>query len=321
MSRLVIGTRGSALALWQAEHIRAELEARHRGLEIRLEIIRTKGDKILDVALSKIGDKGLFTKEIENALLDKTVDLAVHSLKDLPTELHEDLTIAAVPNREDPADVLIAKEGLKLERLVAGAKVMTSSLRRQAQLLHRRSDLVIEPVRGNVQTRLKKFDASEAQAIVFAGAGLMRLSLSDRITERLDPADFLPACGQGALAVEIRKNDERVAELLAPLDDPESRATTAAERAFLAELGGGCQVPAGAYARIDPESEVVTINAMVANLDGSRLLRDSISAPFSGLDSAITLGRKVAERLQAQGCQEILDAVLGESDLTAEHKA
>ncbi len=319
MSHLVIGTRGSALALWQSEHVRAALLAKHPDLEISLQVIRTKGDKSLDSALSKIGDKGLFTKEIENALLNKTIDLAVHSLKDLPTELQEDLTITAITAREDPADVLVAKEELKLESLAAGAKVMTGSLRRQAQLLHQRSDLVIEPVRGNVQTRLKKFDESEAQAIVFARAGLVRLGLSDRITERLDPAEFLPACGQGALAVEIRKNDERVAELVGLLDNPESRAATTAERTFLAELGGGCQVPAGAYARISGEPEVIAINAMVANLDGSQLLRDSISAPVTGLDSVVELGRKVAERLRAKGCQKILDEVLAESPPISEH--
>ena len=190
---------------------------------------------------------------------------------------------------------------------------MTGSLRRQAQLLHRRSDLVIEPVRGNVQTRLKKFDASDTQAIVFAKAGLLRLGLSDRVTERLDPAEFLPACGQGALAVEIRKDNSRLAELLRPLDNLKSRAATTAERTFLAELGGGCQVPAGAYARISGQPEVITINAMVAHLDGSQLLRDSISAPVTGLDSAVELGRKVAERLRAKGCQKILDEVLAES--------
>ncbi len=313
MSRLVIGTRGSALALWQSEHVRAALLAEHPDLEISLQVIRTKGDKILDSTLSKIGDKGLFTKEIENALLDKTVDLAVHSLKDLPTELQEDLTIAAVTTREDPADVLVAKEGLKLESLAAGAKVMTGSLRRQAQLLHRRNDLVIEPVRGNVQTRLKKFDESEAQAIVLAKAGLVRLGLSDRITERLDPAEFLPACGQGALAVEIRKDNERVAKLVQRLDDLQSRTATEAERTFLAELGGGCQVPAGAYAWINESDRTMSITAMVANLDGSQLLRDSISAPFTGLDSVVELGRKVAERLRAKGCQKILDEVLAES--------
>ncbi len=320
MSRLVIGTRGSALALWQSEHVRAALLAEHPDLEISLQVIRTKGDKILDSTLSKIGDKGLFTKEIENALLDKTIDLAVHSLKDLPTELQEDLAIAAVTTREDPADVLVAKEGLKLESLTAGAKVLTGSLRRQAQLLHRRSDLLIEPVRGNIQTRLKKLDESEAQAIVLAKAGLVRLGLSDRITERLDPAEFLPACGQGALAVEIRKDNSRLAELLRPLDNLKSRATTTAERTFLAELGGGCQVPAGAYARISGEPEVIAINAMVANLDGSQLLRDSISAPVTGLDSAVELGRKVAERLRAKGCQKILDEVLAESPPIPEHR-
>ncbi len=318
MSRLIIGTRGSALALWQAEYVRAALLAEYPDLQISLEVISTKGDKILDAPLSKIGDKGLFTKEIENAILADTVDLAVHSLKDLPTELHRDLTIAAVTAREDPADVLVAKDGLKLDSLATGAKVLTASLRRQAQILHRRSDLIIEPIRGNVQTRLRKFYESDAQAIVFAKAGLLRLGLSDCITQRLDPAEFLPACGQGALAVEVRKDDLRVAELVRTLDDQRSRAETAAERAFLAELGGGCQVPAGAYARISPEPPVITIWAIVANLDGSRLLRDSMSGPFTGLDGAIELGKKIAEQLRSKGCQEILDEVLGQSPLAPE---
>ena len=312
MSHLVIGTRGSALALWQSEYTRDALLAEHPELEISLQIIHTKGDKILDSALSKIGDKGLFTKEIENALLERKVDLAVHSLKDLPTEMHDDLTIAAIPSREDPADVLVAKEGLKLASLSAGAKVMTGSLRRKAQLLHRRSDLVIEPVRGNVQTRLRKFDEADAQAIVFARAGLVRLGLGDRVTERLEPAEFLPACGQGALAIEVRKDDERVAQLVELLDNADSRGTTTAERSFLAQIGGGCQVPAGAHAWISEQGKTMTITAMVANLDGSQLLRDSISAPVGGSDSAFELGQRIAERLQGKGCQKILDEVLGE---------
>lgn len=313
MSHLVIGTRGSALALWQSEYTREALLAKHPDLKISLRIIHTKGDEILDSALSKIGDKGLFTKEIENALLDKTVDLAVHSLKDLPTAMHDDLSIAAITPREDPADVLVAKGGLKLESLSAKAKVMTGSLRRQAQLLHRRSDLVIAPVRGNVQTRLRKFEESEAQAIVFAGAGLVRLGLSEHVTQRLEPTEFLPACGQGALAIEVRKNDERVAKLVGQLDNPDARATTAAERSFLAAIGGGCQVPAGAHAWLSEQGQTMNITAMVANLDGSQLLRDSISAPFGDLDSAFELGKKVAQRLQAKGCQKILDDILSDS--------
>ncbi len=318
MSQLVIGTRGSALALWQSEHVRAALLAEHPDLQISLQIIHTKGDKILDSALSKIGDKGLFTKEIEYALLDKTVDLAVHSLKDLPTEMHDDLTIAAIPSREDPADVLVAKEGLKLAALAPGAKVMTGSLRRQAQLLHRRSDLEVRDIRGNVQTRLKKFEASDAQAIIFAKAGLVRLNLGDCITERLDPAEFLPACGQGALAIEIRKDDSRMADLLRPLDDLNSRAATAAERVFLGRLGGGCQVPVGAFARISGADRTMSITGMVANLDGSVLLQDTISSSFAGVDSAIALGTELAERLLSQGSQEILEQILGESPVEPE---
>ena len=318
MSHLVIGTRGSALALWQSEYVRAALLAEHPDLEISLQIIRTKGDRILDSALSKIGDKGLFTKEIERALLEGNVDLAVHSLKDLPTELPDDLSIAAVPSREDPADALVAREGLQLEGLAAGAKVMTGSLRRQAQLLYRRSDLLVQDVRGNVQTRLKKFDASDAQAIVFARAGLVRLNLTERITERLEPAEFLPACGQGALAIEIRAEDERLAKLLEPLDDLNSRAATTAERTFLAELGGGCQVPMGAFARIDESDRTMSITGMVANLDGSVLLQDTISSSFADVDDAIRLGAALAEELLSRGCQRILDQVLGSSHLEAE---
>ena len=309
MSGLVIGTRGSALALWQARHIEAALLEARPGLEVRLEVIRTKGDKILDTALSKIGDKGLFTKEIENALLAGTVDLAVHSLKDLPTELDEGLTVAAVLSREDPADALVSKGGMSLVELPSKGKVLTGSLRRRSQLLHLRGDLLIEPIRGNVQTRLKKFDQSEACGVIFAKAGLVRLGLGERISERLDPREFLPACGQGALAVEIRKGDRRVAELVEPLDDVRARATTAGERAFLARMGGGCQVPIGAYARIEGEPEVMIITAMVASLDGGQLIRRTARVAFWGTDGAVELGGQLAEEVLGAGAQEILDEV------------
>jgi len=318
MSPLVIGTRGSALALWQSEYVRAALLAEHPDLEISLQITRTKGDKILDSALSKIGDKGLFTKEIEKALLDGKVDLAVHSLKDLPTELQHDLTVAAVTTREDPADVLISKNGHTLDKLACGAKVLTGSLRRQAQLLYRRRDLVVQDVRGNVQTRLQKFDESDAQAIIFAKAGLVRLNLAERITERLEPVEFLPACGQGALAIEIRKGDGRIADLLRPLDDLNSRAATTAERVFLGRLGGGCQVPVGAFARISKSNRTMSVTGMVANLDGSVLLQDTVSGPFAGVDDATALGTELAGRLLAQGCQKILEQILGQSPLKPE---
>lgn len=321
MKRLVIGTRGSALALWQARHVRESLLASGSQLQIDIQVIHTKGDKILDTALSKIGDKGLFTKEIENALLDKTVDLAVHSLKDLPTEIHPDLIIAAVPTREDPADVLISKGNLSLDTFPADAKVLTSSLRRQAQLKHRRSDLLIESVRGNVQTRLRKFAESDAQAIVFARAGLVRLELSDRITERLDPLEFLPACGQGALAVEIRKGDSNLTKLVESIEDSEARGCTAAERTFLAGMGGGCQVPIGAYARIAGEPAKMTIVAMVADLDGQSLLRRSLSEPFTGTSGAEQLGRQLAEQILTAGGREILDRVYEQSPVLPEQNS
>ena len=318
MSHLVIGTRGSALALWQSEYVRAALLAEHPGLEISLQVIRTKGDKILDSALSKIGDKGLFTKEIEKALLEGTVDLAVHSLKDLPTELEHNLAVAAITTREDPADVMVSKNGQTLDKLAGGAKVLTGSLRRRAQLLYRRSDLVVRDIRGNVQTRLKKFDESDAQAIIFAKAGLVRLNLTDRISERLDPVEFLPACGQGALAIEIRKDDSRVADLVLPLDDLKSRAATAAERVFLGRLGGGCQVPVGAFARVSESDKTMSVNGMVANLDGSVLLHDTVSGPFASVDNAIALGTELAERLLAQGSEEILEQIRSQSPLEPE---
>lgn len=319
MKRLLVATRGSALALWQARYVRGILLQANPQLEISLEVIHTKGDKILDTALSKIGDKGLFTKEIENALLDRTVDLAVHSLKDLPTDIHELLIVAAVPAREDPADVLVARDGLSLAKLPANAKVLTGSLRRRGQLLHRRSDLRIESVRGNVQTRLGKFDKSDAQAIVFAKAGLVRLELANRITERLEPDDFLPACGQGALAVEIRRDDTHLAELLQSIDNPPARAATAAERAFLSGMGGGCQVPIGAFAKIAGDPPSMTITGMVAALDGTRLLRDSIRAPLAGPDNAEQLGQRLAQRILTAGGREILDEVYNRSSVIPEH--
>ena len=213
MEACVIGTRGSPLAMWQADYVRRALIEAHPGLEVRIEIIRTTGDVLLEPPLARIGGTGVFTKEIENALLKRQVDLAVHSLKDLPTQLADGLRLAAVLKREDPADALVARDGRSLAQLPAGAKVLTGSLRRQAQLLHRRPDLKIAQMRGNVQTRLDKFDASDASAMLLACAGLARLNLSGRITERLDPAEFLPACGQGALAVEVRADDARAAEL------------------------------------------------------------------------------------------------------------
>ena len=318
MTDLRIGTRGSLLAMWQANFVRASLQERHPGLRVELEIVRTKGDKVLDVPLARIGGTGLFTKEIESRLLDGSVDLAVHSLKDLPVELPQGLVLAAVPARQDPADALVARDGMTLADLPTGGRVLTGSLRRQAQLLGRRPDLVVSSVRGNVETRLGKFGESDACAIMFARAGLARLGLLDHVTERLDPADFLPACGQGALAVEVRADDDRTAGLCASLDHAESRLTTAAERAFLAGLGGGCQVPVGAYARHGEESGSLTITGMVADLQGSHSVRRTLTAPVGGPEAALALGERLAELVRLDGGQAILDEIAESGPPSAE---
>src|SRR5271155_4607166 len=243
---LTIGSRGSQLALWQARWIQARLQS--FGVESRIEIIHTTGDKILDVALSKVGTKGLFTKEIEEALLSGAIDLAVHSLKDMPTDLPDGLTLAAIPEREDPRDAMV---GRSLNTLAPKAKVGTSSLRRAAQLRAKRPDLEIENIRGNVDTRLRKLDEGQYDAIVLASAGLSRLGWENRIAELLDPDVMCPAVGQGALAVETRVDGGMALEIAERLEHPESRIAVTAERAVLRAMGGGCQVPIGAYATVE----------------------------------------------------------------------
>jgi len=303
-NKVIIGTRGSKLALWQSQWVESALRQVHERLEIELHIIHTTGDKIVDTALSKIGDKGLFTKEIEQQLLSGSIDLAVHSLKDLPMSLPEDLCVGAVTSREDPGDVLISKNGLTLEQLPKGAVVLTGSLRRRAQLLNRRSDLQVRDVRGNVETRLRKLDEGNGSAIIMAAAGLKRLGLVERITQQLDPVDFLPACGQGALAIEIRSDDKRIAELIGPLNDADSRITTTAERTVLAELEGGCQIPIGAYARL--QNGKLLLNAMISDLAGTKLL----TAQAAGrAEDPEKLGREVARKLLDMGGSEILTQV------------
>ncbi len=302
--RIIIGTRGSALALWQTNWVKSALEAVHSQLAVELKVINTKGDKILDVALSKIGDKGLFTKELEVQLLDGAVDLAVHSLKDLPTKLPDGLHIETITERADVADVLVSKEGLTLDTLPDGAKVFTGSLRRQCLLLQHRKDLEVCDIRGNVQTRLKKFDESDALAMVMAGAGLKRLELDDRISCRLDPRKFLPACGQGALAIEIRDDNARTAGLLAPLDNARSRLTVTAERTVLKDLEGGCQAPIGAHAWITDNK--LHLRGMVGSLDGRRVV---ISEACSVSDQAEQLGNQVAGDILANGGSKILGEI------------
>jgi hydroxymethylbilane synthase len=291
---IVIGSRGSQLALWQARHIQACLQ--ELGAETRIEIIKTTGDKITDVPLAQVGGKGLFTKEIEEALLAGSIDLAVHSLKDMPTALPAGLTLAAIPEREDPRDALI---GRPLAELRAGDKVGTSSLRRAAQLRALRRGLVIENLRGNVDTRLRKLEEGQYQAIVLAAAGLRRLGWADRIRELLDPEVMCPAVGQGALAIETRDDGGEAQELAYKLDHAATNIAVTAERALLATLEGGCQVPIGAHARLKGSS--IHLRAIVASPDGARMVRDQAT----GGDPA-ALGRELGERLLASGAREIL---------------
>ncbi|HLK18597.1 MAG TPA: hydroxymethylbilane synthase [Bryobacteraceae bacterium] len=296
---LTIGSRGSQLALWQARWIQARIQG--FGLESRIEIIHTTGDKITDVALSKVGTKGLFTKEIEEALLSGAIDLAVHSLKDMPTDLPAGLTLAAIPEREDPRDALV---GRKLDALPAGSRVGTSSLRRAAQLRARRPDLQIENIRGNVDTRLRKLDEGQYDAIVLASAGLRRLGWDDRIAELLDADVMCPAVGQGALAVETREDGGEAQQIAARLEHRDSRIAVTAERAVLRALGGGCQVPIGAYATVDGDH--LRVRAIIVSPDGERLIRKEAASPVT---EAETIGAVLGEQLLAHGGREILQAV------------
>jgi hydroxymethylbilane synthase len=301
---LRLGTRKSPLAMWQAEWVRDRLEATHAGLSVELCRIETQGDKILDAALSKIGDKGLFTREIERALLDGEVDLAVHSLKDLPTALPDGLVLGAVCEREAPYDALVSKRARSLEDLPEGATVATSSLRRQSQLLHARPDLQIVDVRGNVGTRLGKLDASNWDALILAQAGLERLGLGERVTAVLDPDVMLPAVSQGALGIEMRAGDAETARWIASLEHPPTRQATRAERAFLRKLEGGCQVPIGALA--SAKEGVLRLDGLVASIDGARYLRGWLECANG---DAARLGVDLADELLDRGAAEILEEI------------
>jgi hydroxymethylbilane synthase len=303
---LVIGTRGSKLALWQAEWVHARLRELEPGLSVSLKRIKTTGDKILDTPLATIGGKGLFIKEIEDALLRGEIDLAVHSMKDVPTHVPEGLEILAIPERDDPRDVLISRGGIAFDRLGAGSRIGTSSLRRQAQLLHIRPDLRIQMLRGNVDTRLRKLEAGEFEGVILAAAGIQRLGWTDRVTEYLSSDVCLPAIGQGALALEGRASDTFVRDVVARLDHRPTRLAVTAERALLERLEGGCQVPIAAHATIS--GETLKMTALVASVNGRRLIRDSIQ----GLaQTAHRLGIELAERLLAQGGDEILRDIYG----------
>jgi hydroxymethylbilane synthase len=313
MPKLRIGSRGSQLALWQANHISALLRA--RGHEIEIEIIHTTGDKITDVPLAMVGTKGglgkgIFTKEIEEALAAGRIDLAVHSLKDLPTELPPGFELVAITERQDPRDAFCSRRYSTIADLPLRARVGTSSLRRQAQLKAMRADLDIHPLRGNVDTRLRKLDQGEYDAIILASAGLKRLGKTDLI-KHIIPAEIMcPAAGQGALGIEIREGDAGTREHLEFLNDPTSRATTTCERALLNRLGGGCQVPIGALAEVrkDDRNGRLHLEAMVADPDGSKLLRESRDG---NLNDPEQLGNAVGETLLRRGGDEILEAVYG----------
>ncbi len=294
-----IATRSSRLAMWQTSWVAAELHRCHPDLEIEALEFKTKGDLVLDRPLPEVGGKGLFTEELEAALRDGRADLAVHSLKDLPTELPDGLVLGCVTEREDPRDALLTNGAADLASLPEGAAVGTSSLRRRAQILARRPDLEIRDLRGNVPTRVRKLEEGGYDAIVLALAGVRRLELEDRVTAILSPEEMLPAVGQGALGIEIRADDERTRELLAPLEHAASRSTTTAERAFLRVLEGGCHVPVGALA--EAMDGGVRLQGVVASLDGRRVVRGE----ETGAD-AESVGRALAEVLLNQGAREIL---------------
>ncbi len=297
-----IGSRGSKLALWQAEWVQSQLQS--KGILVEIHIIKTKGDKILDVPLAKVGGKGLFVKEIEDALLEKQIDLAVHSMKDMPGAMPKGLQIGAIPKREDSRDALIAKDSLSLDSLPAGATVGTSSLRRQAQLLALRPDLNIVSLRGNLDTRLRKLSEGDFDAILLAAAGLHRLGWGEEITETLSPKRFLPAIAQGALCIQTRENDAEINGLIQFLNHPETATAVTAERALLARLEGGCQVPIGGHATLSGDQ--ITLEGLVASLDGKEIIRETQRAPRA---EAASLGIAVAEALLKKGAAKILDAV------------
>lgn len=307
MRQFAVGTRQSSLALTQSTWVVKQLESLQPGISIQMKKIVTKGDRILDVTLSKVGGKGLFVKEIEQALMDGTIDFAVHSMKDMPAELPEGLMIVAVPEREDPRDVLISRDGRTFSELPKGAKVGTSSLRRAAQLKHARPDLKIVSLRGNIDTRLRKLEEEGLDAIVLAAAGLSRMGWLERATERLSVDICIPAVGQGALAIQCRSDDSEMRQLLSAMDHLPTRQEVTAERTLLGELNGGCQVPIGAYAEY--RDSLLSLRGMVGTPDGSVLLKE-----FAEGEQPAELGWQVAEKLLEKGAREILASVREETE-------
>ncbi len=303
-----IATRQSLLALWQAEYVAARLKELHPGLAVELVKMVSRGDKILDTPLAKIGGKGLFVKELEEGLLAGSADIAVHSMKDVPMEFPEGLHLAVICEREDPRDAFVSNKFTVLDELPQGAVVGTSSLRRQCQLLERRPDLQVKFLRGNVQTRLKKLDDGEYDAIILAGAGLLRLGLQDRIRHMIDITTSVPACGQGAVGIECRADDAEVNALLAPLNHPQTATRVKAERAMNRRLEGGCQVPIGGYAELD--HGVIVLHGLVGRPDGTEVVRGSISGRP---EDAEEMGQVLAEDLLARGADAILREVYGKA--------
>ncbi len=303
--KIIIGSRSSELALWQAHHIRTTLEAVNRNLEVDIKIVQTKGDKILDVALSKIGDKGLFTKELEIELLNGNIDIAVHSLKDLQTEIPDGLKLAAVTRRHGVEDVLIAsKPGMNISSIPENGTVATGSLRRRSQLKHLRPDLNIVELRGNVPTRIKKFQESNWDAIILARAGVERLKLEQHISSFISVNEILPAVGQGALGIEISSANKSAYEIVQGVHDHDTYDAVSAERSLLETLEGGCQVPIGAYARV--EGNTLTLSSMVGALDGKKVFRMKKTGPR---DKAEDIGRTLAEELKRAGADQILQEI------------
>jgi hydroxymethylbilane synthase len=306
-SHLIIGSRGSKLALWQAEWVRSQLKTLHPRTDVRIEIIRTSGDVMKNAPLTMIGGQGVFTKELEDALMDERIDVAVHSLKDLPTILPAELCIASITEREDPRDALVLRDGLAIENpsivnLHEGAVVGTSSLRRLAQLKHLRPDLGIKDLRGNVDTRLRKLDAGDYDAVILASAGLRRLGLESRISAAISPEEMLPAVGQGALGIETRAADTETIELLKPLDHSQTRAACTAERALLRALGGGCQLPIAGHATT--HANQLRLEGLVAGISGDVIIREAIEGEAA---AAQDLGRTLGTRLLERGAESLLD--------------
>jgi hydroxymethylbilane synthase len=301
-----IGTRASALALWQAEWVKAELEAKYPKLHVSLTKIKTTGDKILDVPLAKVGGKGLFVKEIEEAMLRSEIDIAVHSMKDVPTFFPDGLHLGAITRREDPRDALLSRDRVKFRDLPQGAKVGTSSLRRQAQLMHLRPDFRIEQLRGNVDTRLRKLKEGQYDAIILAAAGVRRLGLAENVTEYLEPEVSLPAIGQGALGIECRVDDRELNDMISFFNHADSRVCVTGERALLRRLEGGCQVPIACYGQVKSGSLMLT--GLVASVDGTTIIKDVIEGPQG---EAERLGVALAENLLRRGADVILREVYG----------